>query len=85
MIGRIILGVVVFLMGIGIVWKTRTIVDFFGHMEWAERKLGGGGTYLMYKFVGILMSFVGMLIATNLWEAFLQATVGSIFPKIPTQ
>lgn len=85
MIGRIIIGIVVLAMGVGITWKTRAIVGFFGHIEWAERKIGGGGTYLIYKTIGLLLCFAGMLVATNLWEAFLQATIGAIFPKIPTQ
>ena len=81
MIGRIILGIIVLLMGVGVIWKTRAIVGFFGHIEWAERKLGGGGTYLIYKTVGIILCIWGMLYATNLWDAFLQATLGSIIPQ----
>lgn len=84
MIGNILIGIVLVAAGFGIVWKTRAIIGFFGPIDWADRHLGGGGTALMYKFIGIVLILVGFLWATNLWSAFLQATIGSIFPTSPS-
>lgn len=54
-------------------------IEFFGTNAWAETKLGGGGTSLLYKAIGILVIFAGFMWATNLWNAFLEATLGSVF------
>lgn len=78
---RIIVGLVLVLVGFAIVWKTRKFIEMFGMSAWAEIKLGGGGTALLYKSIGILLIFVGFIVTTNLWNAFLEATLGSLFPK----
>lgn len=76
---RIIIGVVVVAIGAFFVIRTRTLLEFFGPIGWAEAKLGGGGSNLMYKMIGIVVCFIGFMVATNLWNAFLQATLGSLF------
>lgn len=76
---RILIGVALVGAGIGMVIKTSFILDFFGTFDWAERNLGGGGSNLFYKLVGILVCFIGFMVATNLWGAFLQAVLGSFF------
>lgn len=68
-------------IGFYFVWKTRTIISTFGSIDWADQKLGGGGTQLMYKFIGLIIIFTGFMVTTNLWDAFLEATLGSLFPK----
>ena len=77
MIVRILIGLVLVAIGFVFVWKTRVFLDFFGSISWADEKLGGGGSNLMYKFIGILLIFIGFMWATNLWNAFLAATIGS--------
>ncbi len=79
MIGRIIIGLILVAIGFVIVWKTRKFIDTFGSIPWADAKLGGGGTSLMYKFIGIILIMAGFMWATNLWDAFINATLGSIF------
>jgi len=81
LIVRIIIGVVVAAIGFVFVWKTRKFMEIFGSIDWADQKLGGGGTLLVYKCIGLLMIFVGFMVATDLWNAFLGATLGSVFPK----
>ena len=78
---RILLGIAVAGVGIFFTIKTRTILDLLGGIDYFDQKLGPNGTSLFYKLLGIVMSLVGFLIATNMWDAFLQATLGSIFPK----
>ena len=76
---RIFIGLVVAAIGVFMVIKTRKFMDFFGSIPWADAKLGGGGSNLMYKLIGITASFIGFMIMTNLWNAFLNATLGSLF------
>ena len=76
---RILIGLVLVAAGIFMVIKTRMLMGFFGTIDWAEQKLGGGGSNLLYKLIGILVCFIGFMVATNLWNAFLQATLGSLF------
>ncbi|MEK7116262.1 MAG: hypothetical protein AAB879_02625 [Patescibacteria group bacterium] len=76
---RIILGLILVIVGFVVVWKTRTFLEFFGMSLWAETKLGGGGTSLLYKSIGIIVSFIGFIVMMNLGNAFLEATLGSLF------
>lgn len=78
---RILIGLAIAAGGAFIVIKTRMIMDFFGPISWAEQKLGGGGSALLYKVIGLIFCFVGFMVATDLWEAFLQATLGSMLPR----
>jgi len=78
---RILLGLGIAAVGVFFTVRTRTVVEFFGRVDYFDQKLGGGGTNLFYKFLGILGSLIGFLVATNLWDAFLEATLGGIFPQ----
>lgn len=77
---RVFLGLILSAGGVFMVVKTRVFLDFFGTVEWAEAKLGGGGSNLFYKLLGIVFILIGFILVFNLWDAFLQATVGSLFP-----
>jgi hypothetical protein len=80
---RILIGLAIATGGAFIVIKTRKMMDFFGPIGWAEQKLGGGGSALVYKVIGLLFCFIGFMVATDLWNAFLQATLGSLLPRQP--
>jgi hypothetical protein len=77
---RILIGLLVTAIGAFMVIRTRKILDFFGPIEWADAKLGGGGSNLLYKVIGLVLCIIGIIVATNLWDAFLQATLGSFLP-----
>ncbi|MDF1497019.1 MAG: hypothetical protein P1P90_03080 [Patescibacteria group bacterium] len=77
MFTRILIGLILVAVGALMVIKTNKFQDFFGEMAWTYKYLGSGGTRLMYKFIGLLMCFVGFMVMTNLWTAFLNATLGS--------
>ena len=81
---RILIGTVLVAIGTGMVWKTAKFRDFFGNVPFAERYLGGGGTNIFYKSLGIIIILVGFLWATNLWVPFLEVTLGSLFPSPTT-
>lgn len=74
---RIILGLILVALGAAMVIKTRKFQDFFGEMQWTYKYLGAGGTRLMYNFIGLILIFIGFMVMTNLWTAFLNATLGS--------
>jgi hypothetical protein len=78
---RILIGLLIAGVGTYFVLRTQTILGFFGPVAWAEAKLGGGGTRLFYKLIGLVLIFTGFMVATNLWGAFLEATLGSLFPR----
>jgi len=58
------------------------IVQVFGRVDWAERHLSGGlgGTYVMYKLVGLLVVILAMLYMTNA-IGFIIAPLGSVFGR----
>ena len=76
MFWRIVIGIVLVIVGATITVKGTKIYEWFGSMDWADHYLGPGGSRLMYRLIGILMSLIGFMVATNLWTAFLHATIG---------
>jgi uncharacterized membrane protein len=60
---KIFWSIVWILIGFLIVKYTYNIVHMFGKVDWAERHLSGGlgGTYLMYKVIGVIVIALAML------------------------
>lgn len=77
---RLLVGFIMVGIGTFFVLRTAVVYDFFGSLPSAEKYLGGGGTRLAYKLIGILLCLIGFIWAFNLWEVFLQATIGQLFP-----
>ena len=76
----IVIGIILVVIGFLLVWKTHPIVDFAGHSDWAEQHLGTeGGTYLLYKLIGLLLIFFGLMAITGLHQGFLEGTLGKVF------
>jgi len=63
---RIIWGIIWIGIGFAVVKYSYSIVNLFGHVPWAERYLGGGGSYTLYKIVGIILMVLGMMYMFNL-------------------
>ena len=62
--------------------KTEWFIANFGRNAWAEEKFGySGGTRLMYKGIGLILIFIGMLAATNMLSGFLNATIVKLFVR----
>lgn len=80
MFGQIIIGLIVAGVGAVITIKSEWIYQNFGSIPSADKYLGTeGGSRLAYKLIGILTTIVGFLIMTNLIEAVLIGTIGSLF------
>lgn len=78
---RILIGIAIAGGGTFMVIRTQAMLNTVGHIDWAERKLGGGGSILVYKTTGILLCFIGIIVAANLWDAFLNATLGFLISR----
>ena len=79
---RILLGLAVMVVGFLIVWKTGVIYEWFGTVDWAERKLGGGGSRLFYKLLGVGTVFIGIFIAVDLIGSILGGIYGLFMPNV---
>ena len=79
---RIFSGLIMVLVGTVLIVKTEWFIENFGSNAWAEAKLGtSGGTRMMYKILGLIIIFFGMLVATNMIAGFLNATIVSLFTR----
>ncbi|MBT4121556.1 hypothetical protein HOE31_01240 [bacterium] len=78
---RIILGLIMIVVGFLITWKSDWLVSNFGTISWAEQHIStSGGSRLLWKLIGILTIFIGMLVTTNLLQGVIVSMVSSIFP-----
>ncbi len=69
-----VLGLLVMGIGFTMVWRTNRWDEFFGSFEYAV-----GVSWLSWKTVGIILIFVGFLVAFGLLQAFFLATIGRFF------
>lgn len=81
MILRFFVGMIIAALGTLMIVKTEPIYNFVGRIPTAEKYLGSGGSRLFIKLLGILVIFGGLMWGLNLWGGFVQATLGSLFPK----
>ena len=66
-------------VGCLMVIKTAWFVENFGRSDWAEAKLGGGGTTLMYKLIGIAVIVLAILGATGALGEIILGVFGGMF------
>jgi hypothetical protein len=68
----IILGIVMMGVGTLITIKSEAMLNMFGRVAFFEKYLGTeGGTRLGYKLLGILIFFIGVMLATNIFGDFM--------------
>jgi hypothetical protein len=58
---RIIVFVAALAVGIFFLSYTERIVNFIGHNSWAEKYLGAGGSYTMWRILGVIVMIMGFL------------------------
>lgn len=60
---KIVWGIIWMTLGFLVIKYSYQIVQYFGKVGWAERYLSGGfgGTYFMYKLVGVLVIIFALL------------------------
>ena len=62
---KYIFGLILIGVGFFLIWKTDWMMKNFGRVEWAERKIGSGGTWTFYKIMGIGLIFLAFLFMTG--------------------
>ncbi len=62
---RFLVFVLSFAAGLWIIRNSEWLVRTFGHAGWAERLLGAGGSYSVWKLGGIVVMILGFLYAVG--------------------
>ena len=76
---KIILGIVFFLVGFGILAKTEWMLSNFGRIDFFEQHLGTeGGSRLGYKIVALIITFIGIIMVTGLYDGFMNWLLGPV-------
>lgn len=68
---KIIIFVTSLIIGIFFLTKTEKIVFNIGHNNIAEKYLGPGGSYTMWRIIGIILIFIGFLFLVGRLDGFL--------------
>lgn len=75
-----ILRLIIFILGLGLglyfIVKSEYIVRTIGHNQTAEKYLGAGGSYLMWKLIGILVIILGFLYLLGDLDQYLSQLTG---------
>lgn len=77
---RLPLGLLIIAIGFHMVWKTAVYQEWIGVIDWAEEKIGVGGTSTFIKLIGALICFIGMAVATDLISDILTSFAGIFVP-----
>jgi hypothetical protein len=68
---QIVFGIILLAIGVFLTIKTDWFLENFGRMAWFEDKLGTeGGSRLGYKFIGIILIAIGIIMMTGSGNAF---------------
>ena len=68
---QIIIGLALLALGSFLVIKSDWFLVNFGRLKWFEEKLGSdGGSRLGYKLIGVILIFVGLIMATGSGDNF---------------
>lgn len=59
--------------------KSAWFVQTFGRSSWGEQHLGNGGTYTMYKLIGLAIIIVAVLGVTGALGEIFISIFGSLF------
>lgn len=76
--------VFILLIGFGVLFiiKTDGVVGITGRVGWAERNLGGAGTFTLYKLLGLLFLILGFMLITGLFERMLGVLTGGLLGNL---
>lgn len=66
-------------VGALIVIYSEKIYEQMGPSEWAERKLGPGGSHLFYKLIGIAIIFLALFYMSGILQSVGFAIFGRLF------
>jgi len=79
---QFLLGAAALALGIVMVIKSESFLNLFGRMDWAEEHLANsGGSRLMYKIIGIIFIFLGLLAVTGQFGDVAGGAVKKLFVR----
>lgn len=71
---KILGGLILIALGTLMVMYTEWLLKNFGRVNWFEKNLGAeGGSRLGYKLLGVIVIFIGLLMATGMIDGFMRA------------
>lgn len=73
------LGLVLIALGVHMVIKTEIYLGFLGRNEWAEEHLISGGSRLLYKIIGLIFCFLGILGITGMLDSLAGGIASAVF------
>ena len=76
---KYVFGVLAMVVGAIVVIKSEWFLDNFGSISWAENHLGGGGSRLAYKLMGLILVAGSLMIMTGVMQAIILNVFGSLF------
>lgn len=76
---RIILGIIGIILSFLLIVYRDSIHHFTGSIEWAERKLGPGGTYSLMVVMAIIFFFLSLMYMTNSFDLVFGNAGGGFF------
>ncbi|HDQ22876.1 MAG TPA: hypothetical protein ENN28_02765 [Candidatus Uhrbacteria bacterium] len=77
-----IFGIILFIIGPILVIKSEWFLENFGKIAWAEEKLGTeGGTRLLYKIIGLLFIFFGLVLIFGFFGGIVMWVFSPLLPK----
>ncbi len=76
---KFLIGLLIAGIGVLMTWKTSWIMSILGPIGFAERIFGGGGTRFFYKLVGVAVIFVGIIVATDLFDRIFGGFILGLF------
>jgi hypothetical protein len=76
---QIIVGLGIAAVGFSMSAKTEWVLRWMGRNWWAEKTFGPGGSRTFYKLVGLGVSILGIIIATDLFDRIVGGFITSVF------
>lgn len=77
---RIFVGLIGIPLGFVIVYYRERIKRFTGEFEWAERRLGSGGTYTAIFLFGLMITILSLMYMLGTLQTLLYSIFGRFLP-----
>lgn len=73
------LGLILIVIGAMITMKSEAMLNAWGRIQWFEEHLGvDGGSRLGYKLIGMLVTGIGILLVTGLYNGFMEGLLSPL-------
>lgn len=62
---KYLFGFTLIAIGVFEILKTEWLIQNFGYIQWAEDKIGSGGTWTFHKILGVFLIFFSFIIMSG--------------------